>query len=201
MSGFYRFIRAIVRVVLNIIFRVRVVGIENVPSEGGAVLCSNHTSMTDIALLIAYCPRAISFMAKAELFKNKFLGYIFRKMNAFPVERRKSDKSAVKNARQIVEKGEILGIFPEGTRKPSGPPAKAKAGAAFIALGAKADIIPVSIYREGKQGLFSKTTMRFGKPIPYLQLPETDGVVTKSALSETTNIIMRNITSLWEMGY
>ena len=201
MSGFYRRIRAVVRFLCNIIFRVKVVGSENVPASGGAVLCCNHTSMMDVVFLVAFCPRAISFMAKAELFKNKFLSWIFRKMNAFPVERKKSDKSAVKTAQSVVKKGDILGIFPEGTRQKEGAPGKGKAGAAFVALGANADIIPASIYREGKIGLFSKTTLRFGKPIPFSALPENSGVVTKSAISGTTGIIMNSITSLWELGY
>lgn len=199
MSRFYRNVRSILRFVLKIVFRVSVIGEENVPVRGGAVLCCNHTSMTDVAFLIAYCPRAVSFMAKAELFDNRLLAWLFTKMNAFPVNRKKSDKSAVKNAQVVVESGSILGIFPEGTRNKEGAPKKGKAGAAFIALGAGADIIPASVYREGN--IFSKTTLRFGKPIPFASLPDSGGIVTKSALSGTTDIIMKAITSLWEMKH
>lgn len=200
MNGFYRFIKGLLNVAMHILYRVRCVGTENIPASGGFVLCCNHTSMSDIFHLIALCPRQISFMAKAELFKSKIVGFVLRNMSAFPVDRSRGDKSAIKNALAAVNNDGILGIFPEGTRKKEGPPARGKAGAAFIASSCSADILPVCIYRKGKQHLFGRVTVRFGNLIKYSETDKEEKL-SKSAIKETTDLIMKNINSLWEMGY
>ncbi len=200
MNRFYRCVRRILRVIVPCLFRIKSVGSDNVPEDDGLVLCCNHTSFTDVVFLIMLCPRPISFMGKAELFKNPILSFVLRKMTAFPVQREKSDRSAVKTAKQIVDNGGVLGIFPEGTRKPVGPPARGKAGAAMIALSAGAKVLPVAIYRAGKQRLFGKVTVRFGSPFEV----GGDSICEKPShrlLSDTTSNIMGEISALWEMGY
>lgn len=201
MNRFYRSIKFIISGIVRVVFRLKFYGIENIPKSGGAILCCNHTTMWDVVFLIALCPREISFMAKQELFKNKILGYIFRKMLAFPVNREKGDSSAIRNSEAVINMGGILGIFPEGTRRAAGKPGRGKPGAAFIAAQTKADIIPVAIYREGRVRLFQRATVRFGKVIPNSELEVSKEDVSRSVLSATTNRIMQEITTLWEMKY
>ncbi len=200
MSRFYRCVRRILKVIVPCLFRTKAVGVENVPESDGLVLCCNHTSFTDIVFLIMFCPRQISFMGKAELFKNPVIAYIFRKMSAFPVQREKSDRSAIITAKKVVDEGGVLGIFPEGTRKPEGPPARGKAGAAMVALATGAKVLPVAIFREGKQRLFGRATIRFGMPFEVCE-EEMGAKPSHRALSAATSSIMGSITDLWEMGY
>ena len=163
MSCFYRFIRGVAKVVLTPLFRVKIIGLENVPQNGGVILCANHTSLTDPIFLTINIKRQIHFMGKAELFGNFFTKWFFNKLGAFAVKRGKGDTGAIKTGEDVIKNGGMMGIFPEGTRYLEGAPRKAKAGVAMIAASTKADILPVSIFREGKIHLFSKTTIRLAR--------------------------------------
>lgn len=200
MGRFYRFAKILLTAFVRVFFRLKVYGFENIPKDSGLIVCCNHTSMTDVFLLIALYPKQISFMAKQELFKNKIFATVLGWMTAFPVNREKGDSSAIKRAEEIVSSGGILGIFPEGTRNPEGRPGRAKAGTAFIAAATKSDILPCSIYREGKVKPFQKATVRFGEVIPFEKMAVAADGAGRSAVSETTKQIMGVITELWEMG-
>ena len=145
MSRFYKTIVSILRPIVKVLFKIEVRGIENLKHGGKYLVCCNHQSFWDIVFLICVFPMQINFMAKKELFSFAPLGWIFKKMGAFPVNRAVGDVSAVKQAEDILNKGGVLGIFPEGTRYPLGAPHKAKAGAAMFALNTKASILPVAI--------------------------------------------------------
>ena len=202
MSCFYRFIRGVAKVVLTPLFRVKIIGLENVPQNGGVILCANHTSLTDPIFLAINIKRQIHFMGKAELFGNFFTKWFFNKLGAFAVKRGQGDTGAIRNGEDVIKSGGMMGIFPEGTRYLEGAPRKAKAGVAMIATSTKADILPVSIFREGKIHLFSKTTIRFGEVIPFeeLKLNSEEGA-KKSSLRYASELIMERITKMWEMGH
>jgi len=202
MSCFYRFIRGVAKVVLTPLFRVKIIGLENVPQNGGVILCANHTSLTDPIFLAINIKRQIHFMGKAELFGNFFTKWFFNKLGAFAVKRGQGDTGAIKTGEDVIKNGGMMGIFPEGTRYLEGAPRKAKAGVAMIAASTKADILPVSIFREGKIHLFSKTTIRFGEVIPFeeLKLNSEEGA-KKSSLRYASELIMERITKMWEMGH
>lgn len=202
MSCFYRFIRGVAKVVLTPLFRVKIIGLENVPQNGGVILCANHTSLTDPIFLAINIKRQIHFMGKAELFGNFFTKWFFNKLGAFAVKRGQGDTGAIKTGEDVINSGGMMGIFPEGTRYLEGAPRKAKAGVAMIAASTKADILPVSIFREGKIHLFSKTTIRFGEVIPFekLKLNSEEGA-KKSSLRYASELIMERITKMWEMGH
>ncbi len=203
MSKFYAVMRAIVAVIFRTLFRVKVQGIENIPKDNAVILCCNHISFTDPIFIGIFCPRQIHFMSKAELFKNKFVGWFLGKLGAFAVNRGTGDTSAMRSAVEIIERGSIMGIFPEGTRNSDGgAPKKAKAGVAMIAAHTKANILPAAIYRDGKLHLFSKTTIRFGNIITFeeLGLDAQEGA-KKSALRYSSEYIMEKITQLWEKGH
>lgn len=201
MSPFYRVIRWILIGVGHILFRYRAHGQENIPATGGIVLCSNHTSMMDVVFLITTCKRQIHFMAKAELFRVPILRHAFRWMGAFPVERGSGGADALEYAQGIVQKGKVMGIFPEGTRSKSGLPGKAKSGAAVVVAKTGAAMVPVSIYRRpGKIRLWSRATVRYGQPISAESLA-LDGTVDRNRLRTVSQTIMAQIIRQWELGF
>lgn len=196
MSKFYKFIKGFLNVILSLLFRVETVGFDNIPQNGGVMVCCNHQSLLDVVFLIAKFPFTINFMAKQELFKNKLFGAIISKMGAFPVNREIGDVTAIKKAVDVLNKGNVLGIFPEGRRNPVGRPLKCKAGAALIALGTESPILPVAINYTGKRRLFGRVIISVGEVITARK---TDGdKPRKTELKETTEIIYNGIIKQWE---
>ena len=172
---YYNAVRIPTRFLLRLGLRIKCVGLENVPKDGSFILACNHIHFVDPAVLLAKFPRPIHFMAKEEAFKSsKLAAWFLTHLNAFPVNRSRSDKSSVNYAIELIEKGLVLGIFPEGTRSKDLKPQKAKAGVALIARQTKADILPASVYCEKKGGLFRKITVRYGELIKYEDLGITE---------------------------
>lgn len=152
------------RVVYNVIYPVKVEGLENIPAEGGCVLCANHLSARDpIYIAVRVRNRHIRFMAKAELFKFKPLAAIIRGLMAFPVDRGHNDLNAVRTALKVIADGHILGLFPQGTRSRDNTPTPMLNGVSMIALRAGKPVIPA--YIGGPYRLFRRTLLRFGKPV------------------------------------
>lgn len=159
----------ILRPLIFLFFPYRAVGKENIPATGGAMLCANHVSNWDPPFLILCQPRLVRFMAKAELFRFKPLGAVISSLfGAFPVSRGKGDTAALETAQKIVEDGELLGIFPEGTRSKDGRMLRFKSGAALIAARTGATVIPCGIDRRAR--LFRRVTITFGEPITAEEL-------------------------------
>lgn len=192
--SFYRFAKAVMRFVVWLWFRLKVEGLENLPQEGGFILCSNHRTYFDPVFLGVRIRQQLYFMAKSELFHYPVLGPIIRHLGAFPVERGSGDTAPIDNAVRILEEGHVFALFPEGTRSKDGIPLRPKSGAALIAYMAKADIIPVGISLQRGLGFRSRVTVRFGKKIPYSQLPFTQGGPRE--LREASKQIMGEIVSL-----
>ena len=170
-SKFFRAFRVLFSWVVGLLFRIKVVGKENEPENGGYIVCANHISATDpILLCYAFKKHQVNFMAKKELFKIPVLAQLIRMLGAFPVDRGGSDVGAIKNAVSIVENGCCLGIFPQGHRYPETDPrdTKVKNGAALIAVRATAPVVPVYIWHKHKKGgLFRKTYIIIGEKIPF----------------------------------
>ncbi len=160
---FYKICKGICNVLFRIIFKFQVIGKEKIPAEGKIIMCANHINILDPITLAIAVPRPIRFMAKKELFKNKFLRWFIEKLGAFPVDREGSDLSAIRNSMKILRNEEILGIFPEGTRVKKPDIKNAKPGIALIAIKAQAPIIPIYIESEYKP--FRKILVRIGDPI------------------------------------
>lgn len=194
--GFYSFVRVLAKFVFFLFFRVRFEGLENIPESGNFILCSNHRSNLDPFFLGVKIEKRVNYMAKSELFKNKFFAKIFLKLGAFPVYRGTGDMKAIEKAVDIINSGEVLAIFPEGTRSKDGIPLKPKSGISLIAAKTKADILPAAIFFRGKLGLFKKITVRYGKIIKYEEIPQTEQDV--KSMKATSNFIMGKIISLLE---
>ena len=159
---FYIFSRWVVRTVLTFLYRVKVYGLEHEPPDGPVILCSNHRSNLDPPLVACYLQRKVHFMAKAELFNIPGFSHLIRHYGAFPVTRGGMNMETLKNAIQIVKQGNMLVIFPEGTRQKSGKLGEGKKGAASIALRGGAKIFPVAVIGEYK--LFRPMKVVYGKP-------------------------------------
>ncbi|MBO5726889.1 MAG: 1-acyl-sn-glycerol-3-phosphate acyltransferase [Clostridia bacterium] len=195
---FYSFVRAVLTPFVRWFLRPRVTGKEKIPDKAGFIVCCNHQSMWDLFILVIDFPFQVRFMAKKEIFEKPIPRWFCSKLGAFPVERGSGDKSAIKNAMDVLDAGSVLGIYPEGTRNRDGRPGKAKAGAAMLALNSGADILPVAINYHGKPRLFGKKTLSYGEIIKNETLSGGAEKIGKTQIREATNIIMGEITKLWE---
>ncbi len=197
MKPVYKIGRGIIYPFFKWLLPVKFVGFENVDKSGGYILCANHTSMSDPLFMAVIFKRQINFMAKAELFKVPVVAQVLSAAGAFAVDRGKGDTSAIERAENVIRRGHILGIFPEGTRHKTGAPHKAKSGIAYIAMRTKADILPISFYREGKFNIFKKTTVRCGDVIPFGSLYD-ESQSDRANLKSISARVTKEITELWE---
>ena len=187
----YKLIKGIIHLFCLITHRVKKIGEENIPKEGAYILCGNHTSNWDPVILISCTKRKICFLAKEELFCNRFFIWLAKIFEIFPVKRGKQDIESTKNSLRVLKEGKILGLFPEGTRHGLEKNGKAKNGAAYLALKTGVPVIPVGI--KSNFNLFSKVTLHYGKPITF-QKPEKDK--DKEVLEEISKEIMDDILAL-----
>ncbi|MEW4283891.1 lysophospholipid acyltransferase family protein [Priestia koreensis] len=188
--SFYTFARSAVKGILSPVYRFEVVGAENVPSEGGVIVCSNHIDNLDPPAVGITCPRPVSFMAKEELFKLPLLKSILPKLEAFPVRRGMSDREALRKGLGILKEGKVLGLFPEGTRSKDGKLGKGLAGVGFFALRSEAAVVPCAVI--GPYRKFKKVQVVYGEPIDlttYKQERASAEVVTDVIMSKIAELI------------
>ena len=169
--GFYNVIYKLFARPVRAIWRVKAEGAENVPDHG-CILVANHTSVTDVLVLEAAQKRQIRFMAKKELFKVPLLSSLIKALGAYPVDRGGADVKSLKLTFKMIADGDLIGIFPQGTRCPNTDPreTEVKSGIGMIAYHAKADILPVYIDNKGKTRAFRRNTVKIGKLIPFEEL-------------------------------
>ena len=146
----YGFCKGICRVVTSVWFDFKVHGIELVPRRGGALLICNHQSYLDPVLVGVQLQRHVSFIAKSQLFELPGLGWLIPRLNTFPVRRGESDVSAIKEALRRVHEGQILTMFPEGTRSRDGNLLPIQAGIALMVKRAEAPVIPAVVDGSGR---------------------------------------------------
>lgn len=190
-TAFYSFARGLVATVFTPLYRVKVVGKENIPKEGGVLICSNHIHNFDPPIVGISCPRPIRFMAKEEIFRVPIFGKVIKNLNAFPVKRGMSDREALRTGLKVLKNGEVLGLFPEGTRSKTGKLGKGLAGAGFFALRTDAAVVPCAIVGEYKP--FKQIKVFYGKPLNMDELRKN-----KVSAEETTDFIMNEISQLIE---
>lgn len=141
----YRTTRRLLGPIVKRYFHMRWQGTEYIPPSGGVVLACNHLSNLDPVLLAAVCPRQISYLAKIELFKIPVLGGLIRGYGAIPLRRSASDPEAIRLAESVLEQGELLSLFPEGTRSRDGQLKPFRFGAARLALKYEVPLVPAAI--------------------------------------------------------
>ncbi len=185
-------IKFIFKIFAIILYRPKIVGKENLPKNGGALLCPNHVSTLDAAVIVAMFKRKVNVLAKEELFKNGFLCWIADLFGIYPVKRGKADMQAIKISLTLLKRNELLLMFPEGTRNGMAKGIKPKNGAVLIAATAGKPIIPIGI--QGSFKPFTKVIVNIGKPIDYSKLKEE--VKDKEQASELTKDLMKEIVHL-----
>ncbi|MFJ6795460.1 lysophospholipid acyltransferase family protein [Streptomyces sp. NPDC091268] len=198
---------------LRLLFRPRIEGLENIPPEGAAIIAGNHLSFSDHFLMPAILKRRITFLAKAEYFtgpgiKGRLTAAFFRSAGQIPVDRSGKDagKAALREGLGVLSKGELLGIYPEGTRSHDGRLYKGKVGVAAMALGAGVPVVPCAmvgtfeIQPPGqKLPKIRRVTIRFGRPLDFSRYAGMEG--ERAVLRAVTDEIMYEVLALSGQEY
>ncbi len=170
----YAWMAPLVRFFLHI----HVTGKENIPKEGGYLVCSNHIAVRDVFVVASAMRRPIHFIAKKELFSVPLVGTMIKSLGAVSVDRTGNDIGAVKTSIELAKRGNPVAIFPQGHRMPGVNPAETKPqnGAAMIAYRAGCDVLPVCIkVKNVKYGFLRRVDLVIGKPISYEELGFQNG--------------------------
>jgi 1-acyl-sn-glycerol-3-phosphate acyltransferase len=168
----YTFVRIILSLPTLLVYRVRAVGVENVPKDGPLILAPNHFSQMDHFFIGLYLRRKVRFMAKSQMFGPRVLTYVYKHGGVFPVRRGHHDEEAIKTASTILDQGGMLLVYAEGGRSRSGKLGQVKPGIGRIALESGAPVVPVAIQgsekvRRWKRLSFPKVTVQFGEPLNF----------------------------------
>ena len=170
---------------VHLLTRIDIQGLHNLPVNGAAVLACNHISMYDAFILQVCLPRAIFFMSKVENFKNPLIRVLMEQLGSFPVERGVSDRGALHHALQVLAAGEVLGMFPEGTRTHGNGLTEAKTGTAHLAMRANSPIIPVVL--QGTENIL-KTPFKKAE-VTLKVLPTIWAMQQEKAIDLTTRLM------------
>jgi len=184
--------------IYKFVFKGHLIGRNNIPQKDSFIMVSNHGSLLDPPLLGHALGRNISFMAKAELFKIPFLGFIIKACGAYPVKRGIADKNTINTACKKLSNDNSIGIFIDGTRQKNGRVNKPKQGAALLAFKNQKLLLPVAIVNSHRLirfkfciPLFSKIVIKVGKPVQPPQSSSRDELnsLTMHLQDEINNLI------------
>ncbi len=204
MNWFYYAARYIMLFLLALLTRWSVEGRENVPSEGPLLIVANHLHNADPPLLGVCIQRKIMFMAKEELFRNRFSRYFVTGYGAFPVNRGRLTRSALARTEELLGQGYAVVMFPEGRRSKRAKLIEALPGTALVAIKSQAPILPIGITGTEKiAGAFwwlKRPRIRVVIGIPF-HLPPLNGKVSKEELTALTDYIMSHIAALLPKEY
>jgi 1-acyl-sn-glycerol-3-phosphate acyltransferase len=162
------------RLLLGLFFGLRARGREHVPATGPFLIVANHSSVLDPPIVGSVCPRRLTFLAKAELFRIPGLGALIRRLGAQPLRREGADPAALRIAQRVLAEGGALLVFPEGTRGPEGTLRDAKPGAALLAMHSGVPVVPAYVSGSGRawpRGRRlprpAKVVVTFGAPLRF----------------------------------
>ena len=197
-SVVYWSIRFFAKPALVVYFRLARRGHGLIP-KGAVILCSNHRSFLDPFVLGTCLPRPIYFMAKQEIFRNPFVGWLLNCLGAFPVKRGESDEESTETARALLERGEAVVIFAEGTRIRRGSLGRPRRGVGRLALESGAPVVPIAVSgsehaRRGWRIRPVKVHLRFGAPLTF---PRVDNP-SQFLAGEVTERIWPCVELQWE---
>jgi len=172
----------------KIVYRVKITG--SVPENGAYIICANHINYLDAAAVVLFNKRKVNFVGKEDLFIHGILNWLAHVFDVIPIKRNMQDMEAMKRCIRVLRSGELLGIFPEGTRKGLEKNGKAKNGAAYMAIKTGTPIIPCGIHGTFKP--FSKVFINYGEPIDLSEYRGQD----KETIDEATRLVMDKIVML-----
>ena len=197
---FYWVVKGILTPILRVLFRPWVEGLDNVPAHGPAILASNHMSFSDSIFLPLVVPRRITFLAKADYFtgrslKGRLSAAFFKGVGQVPIDRSggSAGEAALRKGLEILGNGDLLGIYPEGTRSPDGRLYRGKTGVARMALEAGVPVIPVAMINTDKiqppgklMPKIMRVGVRLGEPLDFSRYAgmSSDRFVLRSVTDE-----------------
>lgn len=197
---------AVLGPLLRLAFRPRIEGLENIPEEGAAIIAGNHLSFSDHFVMPAILPRRITFLAKQEYFtgpglKGALTAAFFRSAGQIPVDRTggSAARSALQQALRVLRRGDLMGVYPEGTRSHDGRLYKGRTGVAVMALTAGVPVVPCAMlgtFEAQPPGRvlprFRRVTIRFGEPMDFSRFSGLEGerYVLRSVVDEIMYEIM-----------
>lgn len=160
----YTLAKSIFWLLFALVYRWDVRGLEHVPRGGPLLVVANHFSWLDPPLVGTVLPRKVHFMAKQELFRYPLFGWLLRRLGAFPVRRGHPDRQALRHSLDLLRRGEVVGLFPEGTRSRGflGP---FEPGAGLLAVRSGAPVLPVAI--DGPYRIGRRIRVRIGPPLRW----------------------------------
>lgn len=172
----------IFRALFELIVKLDVTGLENFPREGAVIVAANHVTNFDVFPMQFTLPRPLFYMAKAELFKNPFMDILVRNLSAFPVNRGEKDQWSMRHAAKVLNHGQVLAMFPEGTRSKGKGLGVAKTGTARLAIDSDCPIVPVAV--TGSDQLFKRFPHRTNVHVKILPTIRTRPNETPLALTD-----------------
>ncbi|MEU3860697.1 lysophospholipid acyltransferase family protein [Streptomyces sp. NPDC028722] len=198
---------------LRLVFRPRIEGLEHVPASGAAIIAGNHLSFSDHFLMPAILKRRITFLAKAEYFtgpgvKGRLTAFFFRGAGQIPVDRsgKEAGRAAIREGLGVLDRGELLGVYPEGTRSHDGRLYKGKVGVAVMALRAGVPVVPcamIGTFEAQPPGRvvprIRPVTIRFGRPLDFSRYAGMEQ--EKAVLRAITDEIMYAVLALSGQEY
>lgn len=184
----YRFLVSIVSVLVKLIYRVKINGIENLKDDQPFIISANHIHIFDPVILATLTKRQIFFLSKKELFEKKLFAKFFGKLGVIPIDRDNTDIKAIKSCFRVIRAENILGIFPEGTRVKTVDINNMKKGVALIALKNKVNILPIHI--EGTYRIFSKITVDI---YPMIEINNFENMEDSEAIDKLTEELFNQI--------
>jgi 1-acyl-sn-glycerol-3-phosphate acyltransferase len=206
-TPFRRVLVGTLRVVLRAVIKIEIEGLENLPPEGPVILVSNHLTNYDVFPMQMKIQRPLFFMAKAELHRNPIMDAALRSLGAFPVYRGQRDEWAIRHAYKVLEHGQVLALFPEGTRSKGRGLRSGKTGAARMALQANCPIVPLGV--TGTHQMFkqlprrTQVHMSMGAPIYPLPGESTLGLTDRLmfAIADLLPAELRGVYSQRPVGF
>ncbi|MCI0527339.1 MAG: 1-acyl-sn-glycerol-3-phosphate acyltransferase [Nitrospira sp.] len=187
----YWIAHVLVSMLARLFLRMKVVGIENVPRDGGAIIAANHMSYLDIPLLGCALRRRADFIGKSELFRNPIVGLIFRQLGGFPIKRGRIDRSALAETVRRLKAGRLVVFYPEGRRSEDGRLQRPKPGIGMVAVKAQVPIIPALIEGTGqilpkrsRRLRFHPVVIRFGPPLDSSKFQSEQDKLTYTKISQ-----------------
>ncbi len=186
----YRIVRSLLVPFFRLYFRMQAISCDHIPAEGGAIIAANHRSFLDPFIIGACAPRPLYFVAKKELFTRPWQAWVLNALGAFPVDRGNADDATITTAKAILARGEIVLIFPEGTRIRPGTLGKPKRGVGRLVLETGVPVIPIAVtgteaVRRGWRIRPHKVRVRAGAP---LRFPQVEPAAPASAAAVTSRI-------------